>query len=380
MENQTIRSNGKNRFQDYTFSALEWSAPTMASAEEIKSRLDNFCLAGRKITELRMIGLNYALTRDWIEESAYNALPEDLPDAARRVQSDYEHISPALEFPRSAGIDEPLLIRFEDDDVFEITTPREPTYRFSMNCIPWFIDAGTNMPNVDANILFAPCIGKRITEVAVDTCFSDTKQETVSRIVLWLEDGVGLCISGWYDYCSVACIDRNDVVLPISFAALKPALFNWEDMHTDTVVGFAAHNRSLYFGKIGAEHTEQPYMTLVPSNTNTALHIAVVEFNLFAWSMTNVFGTQFDEYGKYTLSYAQWNDILNEAHKILCFETFDALFDYMTAASAFGLCYMNYDGAAFWKNKDWYLQQYEDMKTWSALAVKPGDQINIYGF
>ena len=31
----------------------------------------------------------------------------------------------------------PLLIEFEDGDVFEIDTPQTPEFRIGMNCIPW---------------------------------------------------------------------------------------------------------------------------------------------------------------------------------------------------------------------------------------------------
>lgn len=341
MINKTFISNGKNEFSNYVFSSSEWSAPTMVSVEEIKNQINSFHLVGRKIKELRLIGLSYFLTRDYIENSAYNALPEDMSEEERQHKSEYDIINPALEISRHSVIDEPFLIKFEDKETFEIDTPQVPEYRFSMNCIPWFIDSGTNDPNVEANILFEPCIGKEIVEVAVDSIITDrdpllncpiddseTKYEMVSRIVLWLEDDIGLSISGWLDYCEVACIDRNNKTLPITFEELKPALFNWEDIHIDDVVGFSAKSDSLHFGKIGAEHTETPYMTLVPSETDTALHMAVDDFDLFVWSMTNILGEQFDEYDNYELSYSQWSDILNEANIILSFNTFDELFDY----------------------------------------------------
>lgn len=393
MINETIISSGKNEFKDYTFSSSEWSAPTMVSAEEIKNRLNSFNLIGRRIKDLRIIGLSYFLTRNWIEDAAYNALPDEMPEEERQLKSNYDNISSALKLSRYSQIDEPLLVKFEDDDIFEIDTPQQPEYRFSMNCIPWFIEAGTNVPNVEANILLAPCIGKKIVEVAVDTYISDTdpmfhcpfddsgtKHELVSRIVLWLEGDIGLSISGWIDYCEVACIDRNNNTLPITFEELKPALFNWEDIHIDNVVGFEADSNSFHFGEIGAEHTETPYMTLVPDGTDTALHIAVDDFDLFAWSLTNVLGEQFDEYDNYELSYSQWSDILNEAHKIVTFNTFDELFDYMIATSECGLRYMNHAGTEFWKQKDRYLSQYADMKKWSALTMMSDSKMNIYGF
>ena len=100
MISETLISKGKNNFDDYVFSSLEWSAPTMVSPEEIRRRLNSFKLIGRKITRLRFIGLSYFHTRDWIEDSAYNALPDDMSEEERQFKSDYNNINPALELPR----------------------------------------------------------------------------------------------------------------------------------------------------------------------------------------------------------------------------------------------------------------------------------------
>lgn len=71
MISNTIYSKGRDNFKDYTFSAREWSAPTMVSPKEIRERIDSFALCGRKIKRMRLIGLSYFHTRDWVEEAAY---------------------------------------------------------------------------------------------------------------------------------------------------------------------------------------------------------------------------------------------------------------------------------------------------------------------
>ena len=67
----TIYSKGRDTFKDYTFSAREWSAPTRVSPKEIRERIDSFSLCGRKIKRMRLSGLSYFHTRDWVEEAAY---------------------------------------------------------------------------------------------------------------------------------------------------------------------------------------------------------------------------------------------------------------------------------------------------------------------
>ena len=48
MISNTIFSKGRDSFKDYTFSAREWSAPTMVSPKEIRERIDSFALCGVK--------------------------------------------------------------------------------------------------------------------------------------------------------------------------------------------------------------------------------------------------------------------------------------------------------------------------------------------
>ena len=161
MISNTIYSKGRDNFKGYTFSAREWSAPTMVSPKEIRERIDSFALRGRKIKRMRLIGLSYFHTRDWVEEAAYRQV-EHLPEEERQRKSNYSTIDPTMQFSRYAQIDEPFLIEFEDGDIFEVDTPQDPEFRMSMNCIPWWIKAGTNQPNVEADILFSTCVGRRL--------------------------------------------------------------------------------------------------------------------------------------------------------------------------------------------------------------------------
>ncbi len=250
MISNTIYSKGRDNFKDYTFSAREWSAPTMVSPKEIRERIDSFALCGRKIKRMRLIGLSDFHTRDWVEEAAYRQV-EHLPEEARQRKSNYSTIDPTMQFSRYAQIDEPFLIEFEDGDVFEVDTPQDPEFRMSMNCIPWWIKAGTNQPNVEADILFSPCVGQEIVSVEVNTRITDKdpmffcafneppyQRELVSNVTLRLRNGLGLQISPDIDYCEVACVDVSNEWVKISFSELKDALFNWEDLHDDEVTDF----------------------------------------------------------------------------------------------------------------------------------------------
>lgn len=227
-------SDGKNQFKDNTFSWQEWSAPFIISPDEIKSRLDAMSLVGRTVKNLRLMGICENYTEYELEEKAYCALPDDMSEEERQRLSDYENISDSLLLSRSAIVDSPFLIRFEDDDIFEICTGQGPEYRFSMNNIPWNIKADWYCENVDAEIMFEAFLGKRIVDVEltivnkeIDSTSDDEIGSYVSRIVLWLEGDIGICISdAWFDWCEISCIDRSNEPLKLTFGELKRGLHN----------------------------------------------------------------------------------------------------------------------------------------------------------
>lgn len=392
-------SSGKNEFKDYKFSAREWSAPTMVDPDKIRKRLEALKLEGRIIKRMKLIGLSYFHVRDWIESHAYDVL-DQLDEEERQKQSNYNNIAPDILYGRNAEIDEPLLIEFEDGDVFEIETPQQSEFRFSMNCIPWWIDAGTNLPNLDANIFFSPCIGRTIKAIEVNTYITDKdpiwndyfdeehfQRELVSNIILRLDDGNGISVgAAMLDYCEVALIDANKQFLMIPFQELKPALFNWEDLHIDQISGFEPEGSTFFFGEKGAEHTEEPFMTLAPESNASRLYISVSDFLLFDWVITWFTKQFFDEYGEYEFNSGQWSILLDEAEKIVHFEAFDDLFDYLTdhdilyrnGKNVF-LSSLNCNGADFWKHKDEFKTQLKDMREWTKLVLSDNDSITIYG-
>lgn len=395
MISNTIYSKGQDRFKGCRFSAREWSAPTMISPKEVKDRINSFALCGRKIRRMRMIGLSYFHTRDWVEAAAYRQV-EHLPEAERQRKSNYLTISPNMYFNRCAEIDEPFLIAFEDGDVFEIDTPQESECRMSMNCIPWWIKAGTNQPNIDADILFSLCIGQAIVAVDVNTYLTDKdpmfreafdkppyRRELISDITLRLENGVSLQIGACIDYCVVACVDANNAPVKISFSELKRALFNWEDLHNDEATGFESESWTLFFGRKGAEHTENPYITLSSSgNKESYLHISVSDFLIMDWCISLFIEDWFDKYGEYHFNCTQWHELLDEASRLLSIKSFDTLFDELVERQGKGndmINKLNIYGVSFWKDRKMYQTQIEDLRKWSALVLGSNDTMDIYG-
>lgn len=247
MIDKTVYTNGQNHYECGIFDSEEWNAPYMVNVSEIAERLHSFNLVGRKIKEIRFIGLCYNLRRDEIEDSVYIALSGT--DDIRQHQSEYQNIPDTFRFERTVDIDEPLLIMFEDEhkglgDIFSIVTAQKPEFRMGMNSIPWCIRAGTNLPNMSANVLLAPCIGQTVTGVEISTyraqrdpitgeIFDDgSEKELVSNIIIRLENNTGIKIEGWIDSCFVSCIGADNKILTISFEELKKGLFNPEDIYS----------------------------------------------------------------------------------------------------------------------------------------------------
>lgn len=244
---ETIYSEGKDEFEDYVFDGSEWSAPTMVSPDEIKERIKSFKLEGRVIQDMRFVGMCYDLTTDMVEDQTYNWFEQNGVSDEEELQrlSNYKTIQPCVEFKQTAMIDEPFLIRFTNEEsyefegaVFEICCGQEPEYRMSMNCIPWGIDPGVNLLNVDANVLFSTCLGRTIEEVEVKTivtgidpflkeAFEDgITREIVTGIILRLDDGSGLLIKPQWDYCVVSHVVDDGEPIPIKYGDLKPGLYN----------------------------------------------------------------------------------------------------------------------------------------------------------
>ena len=378
-------------FKNNEFDANAWSTTIITKPEEVKQRLSSMNLVGRRIKQLKLIGLSYFHTRDWIGDSAYGAL-KNLPEEERQEKSKYENINPKLLFPRCSQIDEPLLIEFEDGDTFEIDIPFEGEIRVGMNLIPWNIDAGTNLPNLDANIMFSPCIGQKVTKIEMNTFTryyrNSNSEKLVDRIIIRLENGVGISIGGEdFDYCAVKCINKRNKVLKIPFSKLKPALYNREDLRIDKALGFEADTGTFYFGEKSLEYIKVPYLSLKSNSNDSVLYIRNDNFTLFCWSITNVMNKMFDEYGRYGFSYKQWWQILNEAEKIISLNSFDELFDYLVAKKVkfksgknMYLTWLNENGKQFWEKKRLYINQLEDMKKWTNLVLKEKGTLFVGGF
>ena len=79
--------------------------------------------------------------------------------------------------------------------------------------------------------------------------------------------------------------------------------------------------------------------------------------------------------------------MLKEAQSLLATASFDELFDKVIGwnikysnGSNYMLSELNSSGAGFWKNREKYRKQIDDLIRWTALAIKENGKLEIYGY
>lgn len=213
------------------------------------------------------------------------------------------------------------------------------------------------------------------------------ERELVSEIELVLEDRSRLLIGPHVDYCSVAYRDSDGQPITIPFSELRLALLNWEDLHNDETIGFQASSPALFLGKKGEKYVGNPYITLKSSGEESpSLFIGADDFFLLACCIAYETKQHFDEYSEYTLPGSSWRSVLQLARSLLELTSFDDLFDTVLDwnikcrdGSNYMLNVLNVSGAVFWKNRERYREQINDLFRWTAIAVKDEDNLKIEG-
>ena len=391
-------------FRNNVFSHQEWSAESITNPQVLREKLDSYALPGRRIKSLKLIGLSYNLRREWIEEAAYSSLThlddEEYEDE-RQFLSTYKNIDRSMVLSRWAEADEPLLIAFDDGCVFEIDTPWESEFKVGMNCIPYGIDAGTNNPNLDANVLFSGCVGKMVLGVEINTRTTatepisgdpylplGTKREVITNVILRLEGGTGLKIEGWYDFCHIYQVDQTNDVQDITLAELEPGLYNWEDLYIDELAGFTTSDTKIFFGDKGAQRVEQTFMTFHPQHHETVLHICVFDFKPFDLAISCWSNNCFDEFGRYEFSQKEWLKMLEICDNVLGCDSLEELAAYITKQEFFIgkrgneaiQSYMRNEAKDLLDNEAEYRKRLENVMEWSRLVLGTDDTMFLYGF
>lgn len=391
----THYSNGTDNYKHNEFSSEEWSAPIMVSPYEMKRQIASYNLVGRKVSDIRVFGHCFNLTRDWIEEWAYIHYSE-LSEEERQLKSEYTSIDEELLYDRWTEMDTPLLIQFEDGDTFEIDVPQVPELSMSMNCIPfWISDDGAN---VDASKLFAPSIGGTIVDVLLNTYMSNkdpmfdepfddnAERELFKDLIIVFDNGSRLVICGQIDFLNVYCCGEDNEAMTIPFKELKEALLNWEDIHEDEEKGFRANSSCLYLGEKGFKVVDNPNFTIGINDEEVMIAVSSSDMVEIVLAYETIKFEYLDEYENTELSYGDWINVLHRAKELMQMETFDEMFSFILECIGENkikenmLYLMNNCCEEIWDHKNKYLYLAEDLERWTREFAKETDKIMLYGY
>lgn len=149
------------QFENTKFDWKEWNVPIITTPLELRKTFEEMKLSNRVIKSMRFLGC------------CYN---EELGNMTIDYKNDDD------ETDRYAEIDQPLIIQFEDGDVFALDFSDFSTVKCGLNTIPHNVEASFNPEDVDANILFSDLIGGKIDSIGIeDTDFYNSCEHTGSH-------------------------------------------------------------------------------------------------------------------------------------------------------------------------------------------------------
>jgi len=94
-----------------------------------------------------------------------------------------------------------------------------------------------NGTNIDANVMFSVCLGKKIA--GVESIPSTPDDDDIGKLILRLSDGNGILITVVYDEgCShngLECVDKDNKTLMITFGELKTGMILEEGEELDEI-------------------------------------------------------------------------------------------------------------------------------------------------
>ncbi len=373
--------------------------PCLSTCEEISRTIDGFSLCGRTIRRFKAVGYCYNLKQDAISGYFQHRL-EALFSHEEAVEKtrDFDLLNPKLLYPRWIESDEHLLIEFDDGDVLEVDTPFDGEYLLSMNAIPWDTPSSCNGNNADADVVFSPLRGLKISSVEInrrtvketDACYAENDKDRVivESVVLRCENGLGLRMCPWVDFCHHACIDEHNRDVMIPLGELRKSLFNWEDLHKDKITGSESQTGSLFFGEYATQFIDKPYFKLVSSANKDSIAMikADEDFFLLGWCIAYLTERQFDKHSNYEFSPNEWWHILNKARCEIGIVSLDRFMEEIkswkikkTRCADSPYKTLAADAAKFWEHRDTYEMQLVDLRRWTYKVLKKGDRM-LVGF
>ena len=203
---------------------------------DIENFFEENPIVGKTIKNIYFIGYSgYNDSYDIREKCAWHYGEHD--DALYQKYLVWANIPDDFEVDRRVEINAPIVIQFTDGTSIEIMNS-DYSYKTTNNCPNGFkisVNEITHYPkqemedngtNIDANVMFSVCLGKKIA--GVESIPSTPDDDDIEKLILRLSDGNGILITVVYDEgCShngLECVDKDNKTLMITFGELKPGM------------------------------------------------------------------------------------------------------------------------------------------------------------
>lgn len=207
----------------------EWKADLIQEPSVLLKKLKEFNIKGKIIKDIRILGNVFDLI-DGLEEEIYKKTENQHDSDLGNFKDDYE-------FKRIIEIDEPIIITFEDNDRLEIDYSEGSSVKIGLNTLPENIESKKFVNNLDGNVIFSNCIGKKIIgfqvsmqddyELTWDFTGSygidlpENQEAYISEFRILLSDAVSIVFKNFYDYGHVWTEDWMVDVSTIKWEELK---------------------------------------------------------------------------------------------------------------------------------------------------------------
>ncbi|WP_458401736.1 hypothetical protein [Candidatus Avelusimicrobium sp.] len=218
------------------YNILLWKQEStrLSTEKQIKDFFLKLNIIGKKIKSIKILGWDYDHDRVGVEDLAFRQLEKVLSEEQAKEKAKYSNIPKDLMFYRIAEVDEPIVIELNDGRRLEILILElDNIFYADVNKISPNATWDINSANVDGNVMFSPCVGQTIKAVEFPIHMHSFGQEEeyqqIPDVLIRLENGTGLKIEGWLDFCDIECVDSKNQPLKISFEDLKKGLHNKED-------------------------------------------------------------------------------------------------------------------------------------------------------
>lgn len=151
---------------------------------------------------------------------------------------------------------------------------------------------------------------------------------------------------------------------------------------------FKPKSKKIFVGEEGRKKAWSPAFEFLQSKSdNTEINrISIYEddflFIMLAFGLA-VDHEGFDEYECYSLTKKQWLKLLEEAKKVVSFDTFDDMFEYVVKQGKKtkydGLYFLNHCGKSIWEDHKEAQVMVDDLFAWTDIIMKDDDEMEILG-